>query len=56
MGCLMYLTTIRPDTLHPVSLLSRFTNYATETHFRAAKRVLRYVKETKDYGIRFYAS
>ncbi|WVZ06476.1 hypothetical protein V8G54_019822 [Vigna mungo] len=31
-GCLMYLTTTRPDILHFVSLLSRFTNCATGTH------------------------
>ena len=55
-GCLMYLTTTRPAILHFVSLLSRFTNCATETHFTVAKRVLRYVKGTWDYGIRFCAS
>ena len=55
-GCLMYLTDTRPDTLHSVRLLFRFTNSAIETPFRAAKRVLRYVKEIKDYGIRFCAS
>lgn len=43
-GCLMYLTVARPDILHSVSLLSRFTNCVTETHLTAAKRVLRYVK------------
>ncbi|XP_047321474.1 secreted RxLR effector protein 161-like [Impatiens glandulifera] len=51
-GCLIYLTETRPDILHVVSLLS-FTNCATETHFRAAKRVLRYVKGTPDFGIKF---
>ena len=55
-GCLIYLTTTRHDILHYVSLLSRFTNCVTETHFIAAKRVLRYVKGTRDYGIRFCAS
>ena len=54
--CLMYLTATRPDILHFVSLLSRFTNCATKAHFTAAKRVLRYVKGTRDYGIRFCAS
>lgn len=31
-GCLMYLTATRSDILHSISLLSRFTNCATETH------------------------
>lgn len=52
-GCLMYLTSTRPDILHSVSLLSRFTNCATETHLKAAKRVLRYVRGTLDDGINF---
>ena len=55
-GCLMYLTTTRHDILHSVSLLSRFTNCATETHFTTANKVLRYVKGTRDYVIRFCAS
>lgn len=54
-GCLMYLTATRPDILHAVSLLSRFTNCATETHLRAAKRVLRYIRGTLDFGIKFRA-
>ncbi|XP_043805706.1 uncharacterized mitochondrial protein AtMg00810-like [Manihot esculenta] len=55
-GCLMYLTTTRPDILHFVSMLFRFTNCAVETHFIAAKRVLRYVRGILDYGIKFDAS
>jgi len=55
-GCLMYLTTTRPDILYFVSLLSRFTNYATETHLIAAKSVLRYVKGTLNFGIKFCTS
>ena len=53
MGCLMYLTATRPDILHVVSVLSRFMNCASESHFKAAKRVLRYVKGTLSYGIKF---
>ena len=55
-GCLMYLTATRPDILHAVSLLFRFLNCATETHLIAAKRVLRYVRGTLDYGIKFCAN
>ena len=52
-GCLMYLTATRPDIKQVVSLLSRYMHCACEIHFQAAKRILRYVKGTVDYGIRF---
>ncbi|XP_040869658.1 secreted RxLR effector protein 161-like [Glycine max] len=52
-GCLMYLSASRPDILHAVSLLSRYMNCASRIHFQAAKRVLRYVKGTVDFGIRY---
>ncbi|XP_070004099.1 uncharacterized protein [Nicotiana sylvestris] len=54
--CLMYLTITRPDILYNVSLLSRFTNFAIDTHFRVAKRVMRYVKGTLNFGIKFYVN
>nr|KYP62375.1 Retrovirus-related Pol polyprotein from transposon TNT 1-94 [Cajanus cajan] len=50
-GCLMYLTATRPDIMHSVSLLSRYMHCASEIHFQAAKRILRYVKGTIDYGV-----
>jgi hypothetical protein len=52
-GCLMYLTATRPDIMYVVSLLSRYIHCASEIHFQAAKRILRYVKGTVDYGIIF---
>lgn len=52
-GSLMYLTASRPDLMFVVSLLSRFMSRPTEMHFQAAKRVMRYIKGTADYGI-FY--
>ena len=39
--------------MHAVSLLSRYMHCASEIHFQAAKRILKYVKGTIDYGIRF---
>ncbi|CAJ2662166.1 unnamed protein product [Trifolium pratense] len=55
-GCLMYLTTTRPDVMYDVSVVSRFMNCAKESHFKAEKRVLRYVKGTINYGIKFCRS
>ena len=52
-GCLTYLNVTRPDSMHAVSLLSRYMQCANEIHFQGAKRILRYVKGTVDYGIRF---
>lgn len=51
--CLMYLIATRPDIMYAMSLLSRYMHCASEIHFQAAKRILRYVKGTIDYGIRF---
>nr|KYP65167.1 hypothetical protein KK1_011396 [Cajanus cajan] len=55
-GCLMYLTTKRLDILYVVSVLSRFMNCAKKSHLKAAKIVLRYVKGTLNYGIKFNKS
>jgi hypothetical protein len=52
-GCLMYLTTTRPGILFVVSLLSRFMHGASELHLRAAKRILRYVRGTVSYGVKY---
>ena len=52
-GCLVYLTTIRPDIMHYVSLLSRFMHYAKKVFPIAAKRVLRYLKGKLDLGVKY---
>ena len=52
-GSLIYLTITRPDLSYPVGLLSQFMETPRDTHMDCAKRVLRYVSGTLDYGI-FY--
>ena len=52
-GYLMYLTTTRLDILFVVSLLSHFMHVASELHLRAAKKILRYVRGTVSYGVKF---
>lgn len=50
-GSLMYITKTRPDLQFAVSLLSRYMSRPTKLHLQAAKRVLRYLKGTMDFGI-----
>lgn len=53
-GCLLYLAiSTRPDISHTASLLGQFNDCFSKNHWNAAKRVLRYLKGTKDQGI-FY--
>ncbi|CAL5326432.1 unnamed protein product [Camellia sinensis] len=52
-GCLMYLTAMRPDLMFAVSLISRYMAKPTELHLLAAKRILRYLKGTTGLGV-FY--
>ncbi|XP_057999402.1 secreted RxLR effector protein 161-like [Hevea brasiliensis] len=53
MGSLMYLTATRPDIMHAVSLISRFMECPKEMHLLDAKRILRYLQGTADYGIKY---
>lgn len=53
---LMYLTATRPDIMHAVSLISRFMERPKETHWQAAKRILRYVNGTKGFNILYSSS
>jgi transposase InsO family protein len=56
-GRLMYLMLFtRPDLCHAVGLLSRFGSNPGWEHWMAAKRVLRYLKGTTDYGITYRQS
>ncbi|KAL0416081.1 UNVERIFIED_CONTAM: Retrovirus-related Pol polyprotein from transposon RE1 [Sesamum latifolium] len=51
-GSLLYHTATRPDLMYAVAgVLSRFLQSPGQVHMGAAKRVLRYVKGTHDYGI-----
>jgi hypothetical protein len=50
--CLLYITTCtRPDVAYIVTQLSRFLENPGQQHWKAAIRVLRYLKTTKDFGI-----
>jgi hypothetical protein len=51
--CLMYLTATGSNIAFAMSLLSRFIHCASELHLQAAKRIVRYIKGTISYGIKF---
>ena len=53
-GSLMYLmTATRPDLAYTVSTLSKFNSGPTDKHLFAAKRVLRYLKQTGKLGLTY---
>jgi hypothetical protein len=52
-SCIMYLSTIRSDILFVLSLLFWFMYYVSEMHLKEAKRTLRYIKGSVNYGVKF---
>ena len=53
-GALMYITsTTRPDLCFSVNVLAKHMSKPAERHWLQLKNVLRYLAETKDYGITF---
>nr|KYP36518.1 Retrovirus-related Pol polyprotein from transposon TNT 1-94 [Cajanus cajan] len=52
-GSLLYLSATRPDLMFAASLLSRFMHSPSQVHLGAAKRVLRYIRSTTNYGLYF---
>eukprot|EP00253_Pinus_taeda_P020695 PITA_20695 len=52
-GSLNYLTTTRPDISFAIRILSKFMEKPCEGHWSAAKIVLRYLKGTQDFGIKY---
>lgn len=50
-GSVLYLTITRPDIVYVVGVVSQFMDKPCEGHLSAAKRILRYVKGTLDFGL-----
>lgn len=50
-GALQYITVTRPDIAFSVNKVSQFMHCPLDTHFKAVKRILRYLKGTLSYGM-----
>lgn len=55
-GALQYLTITRPDISFVVNTVSQFMQSPSIEHFYAVKRILRYIKGTATFGLRFTKS
>jgi hypothetical protein len=55
-GSLMYLVNTRPDICFAVNTLSQFMVEPRRVHWIAAKHVLRYLRGTMEYGLRYVRS
>ena len=52
-GSLLYLTHTRPDISFVVGLVARYMQTPHESHWKAAKRILRYIRGTIQFGIQY---
>ena len=52
-GGLQYLVLTRLEITYSVHKLSQYVSSPTLQHLMACKRVLKYLKETQDYGLKF---
>jgi hypothetical protein len=52
-GALQYVTLMRPDIAYLVNQLCQHMHTPTSTYLTAAKRVLRYLKGSIDYGLQY---
>ena len=50
-GSLLYVTASRPDVKFSVCMCARFQASPRESHLKATKRILRYLKHTQNIGL-----
>ena len=50
-GSLLYLTATRPNIVFSISLCAHFQSKPKETHLKAVKLLLRYLKHTPDLAL-----
>ncbi|XP_040964565.1 uncharacterized mitochondrial protein AtMg00810-like [Gossypium hirsutum] len=52
-GALQYVVITRPDIAYLVNKVCQFMHNPLDVHFKAVKRILRYLQGTLSYGLRF---
>ena len=52
-GALLYLTATRPNIMQAVGMVGRFQSSPKQSHLLAVKRILRYLKGTLNFGLRY---
>jgi hypothetical protein len=50
-GNLLYVTASRPDVMFSVCMCARFQSSSRESHLKATKRIVRYLKHTQNVGL-----
>jgi hypothetical protein len=50
-GSQLYVTTLRPNVMFSVCMCARFQALPRESHLKATKRILRYLKHTQNVGL-----
>jgi hypothetical protein len=50
-GSLLYVTASRPDVMFSICMCARFQASPRESHLKATKRILRYLKHTQNVGL-----
>lgn len=50
-GGFIYLVNTKPDLAYSVGMVSRYMSNPTKFHFSVAKRILRYISGTLDFGL-----
>jgi len=50
-GKLMYVVHTRPDIAHAIGIVARFSANPRESHMTTVKRILRYLKNTEEFGL-----
>jgi hypothetical protein len=50
-GSLLYLTTSRPDIMFSVCMCAQYQSCPKESHLKAVKRILKYLKGTSNFGL-----
>ena len=55
-GSLMYLTNTRPNICFAMNTLTKYLTDPRSVHLMAAEHILRYLKGTIDYGLKYDAN